>query len=38
MHIVFITNPEGKRQLGIAGYRWENNIEMYVTEIGCDDD
>ena len=27
--------PEGKRHLGRARCRWENNIEMDLREVGC---
>jgi hypothetical protein len=30
-------HPEGKRLLGRAVRRWENNIKVYVTQIWCDD-
>jgi hypothetical protein len=26
--------PRGKRQLGRRRHRWENNIKMFLTEIG----
>ena len=28
--------PEGKRPLGRPRHRWEDNIKMYVKEVGCD--
>jgi hypothetical protein len=28
-------NPEGRRQLGRCRHRWEHNIEIGVTEVGC---
>ena len=28
--------PEGKRPLGRPRRRWENNIKMDLTEVGCD--
>jgi hypothetical protein len=27
--------PEGKRPLGIPRFRWEDNIEMGLQEVGC---
>jgi hypothetical protein len=27
--------PEGKRPLGRPKHRWENNIKMYLQEVGC---
>jgi hypothetical protein len=32
---VFVRIPERKKQLGIPGCRWENNIRMDVQEVGC---
>jgi hypothetical protein len=29
--------PEGKILLGSRRRRWENNIHMYVQEVGCED-
>jgi hypothetical protein len=29
-----VGEPEGKRQLGRATYRWENGIKMDLREIG----
>jgi hypothetical protein len=31
---VLVVEPEGKRPLGRRGHRWENNIKMYLQEIG----
>ena len=28
-------NPEGKRPLGRPRHRWEDNIKMYLSEVGC---
>jgi len=28
--------PEGNRLLGRPRHRWENNIKMYLQEVGCD--
>jgi hypothetical protein len=27
--------PEGKKPLGRPGRRWEDNIKMYLQEVGC---
>jgi hypothetical protein len=32
----WLGNPEVKRQLGRPRRRWEDNIEMYLREIGWD--
>ena len=32
---VFVGKPEGKRLLGRTGRRWEDNIKMYLEEMGC---
>jgi hypothetical protein len=29
-------NPEGKRPLGIFRRRWEDNIKLYLMEIGLE--
>jgi hypothetical protein len=31
---ISVGEPEGKRQLGRPGHRWEDNIRMNVREIG----
>jgi hypothetical protein len=31
---VLVGNPEGKRPLGRPRRRWEDEIRMYLTEIG----
>jgi hypothetical protein len=31
---VLVGKPEGKRPLGRPRHRWENNIKMYLREIG----
>ena len=31
----FVGKLEGKRQLGRARRRWENNIKMDLQEVGC---
>jgi hypothetical protein len=33
---VLVVIPEGKRQLGKPKRRWDNNIEMYLKEIGIE--
>jgi hypothetical protein len=32
---VFIEEPEGKRPLGRPRCRWEDNIKMYLQEVGA---
>jgi hypothetical protein len=32
---VLVGKPEGKRPLGIARRRWENNIKMDPQEVRC---
>jgi len=32
---VLVGKPEGKRPLGIAMRRWEDNINTYLQEVGC---
>jgi hypothetical protein len=31
---VLVGRPEGKRLLGRPRYRWEDNIKMYLQEVG----
>jgi hypothetical protein len=33
---VLVGRPEGKRPLGRPRRRWEDNIKMYLREIGVD--
>ena len=33
---VLVGKPEGKRPLGRPKCRWENNIKMYLQEVGWD--
>jgi hypothetical protein len=33
---VLVGRPEGKRPLGRYRRRWEDNIKMYLREIGID--
>jgi hypothetical protein len=30
-----VGRPEGKRPLGRPRLRWEDNIKMYLQEVGC---
>ena len=32
---VLVRKPEGKRPLGRLRHRWEDNIKMYLQEVGC---
>jgi hypothetical protein len=32
-----VGNPEGKRPLGKPVCRWEDNIKMDLSEVGCGD-
>jgi hypothetical protein len=32
-----VGNPEGKRPLGKPVCRWEDNIKMGLSEVGCGD-
>ena len=34
MHRVLVGKPEGKRLLGRSRRRWEDNINMYLQEVG----
>ena len=34
MHKVLVGKPEGKRTLGRPRRRWEDNIKMYIQEMG----
>jgi hypothetical protein len=33
---VLVGKPEGKRRLGRPRRKWENNVIMYLNEIGCE--
>jgi hypothetical protein len=35
MYRVLLGKPEGKRPLGRSRFRWEDNIEMDLQEVGC---
>ena len=32
---ILLGKPEGKRPLGRARYRWEDNLKMDLQEVGC---
>jgi len=32
---VLVGKPEGKRPFGRPRHRWEDNIKMYLHEVGC---
>ena len=32
---VLVGKPEGKRPLGRSRHVWENNIKIYLQEVGC---
>jgi len=32
---VLVGKREGKRPLGRPRHRWEDNIKMYLQEVGC---
>jgi hypothetical protein len=34
-HSVLVRKRDGKRPLGRPGGRWEDNIMMYLQEVGC---
>ena len=34
---VLVEKPEGKKPLGRPKHRWEENIMMYLQEVGCGD-
>ena len=34
VHKVLVGKPEGKRPLGRPRHRWEDNIKMYLQEVG----
>jgi hypothetical protein len=35
LYRVLVEKPEGKRPLGRTRRRWENDIKMYLQEVGC---
>jgi hypothetical protein len=36
VYIILVGRPEGKRLLGRPRRRWEDNIKLYLREIGFD--
>jgi hypothetical protein len=32
---ILVGKPEGKRPFGRTRHRWEDNIKMYLQEVGC---
>jgi hypothetical protein len=36
-YMLLVGKPEGKRPVGRPRRRWVDNINMDLTEIGCDD-
>ena len=34
VHRVLVGKPDGKRPLGRPRHRWEDNIKMYLQEVG----
>jgi len=35
LYRVLVGKPDGKRPLGRPRHRWEDNIKMYLEEVGC---
>jgi hypothetical protein len=35
LYRVLVEKPEGKRPLGRPRRRWEDNIKIYLQEVGC---
>jgi hypothetical protein len=35
-HRVLMGKPERKRPFGRPMFRWEDNIKMYLQEVGCE--
>ena len=33
---ILVGKPEGKRPLGRPRRRWEDNIKIYLQEVGCE--
>jgi hypothetical protein len=33
---VLVGKPEGKRPLGKARHKWEDNIKMDLQDVGCE--
>jgi len=36
MYRVLVEKPEGRRPLGRPRHRWEDNIKIYLLEVGCE--
>jgi len=34
---ILVGKPQGKKSLGRPRHRWEDNIKMYLQEVGCGD-
>jgi hypothetical protein len=32
---ILVGKPDGKRPMGRPRLRWEDNIKMYLQEVGC---
>ena len=37
-YIILVGKPEGNRPLGRPRLRWEDNIEMDLKQMGCDEE
>jgi hypothetical protein len=35
VYSVLVGKPEGKRPLGRPRRRWEDNVRIYLQEVGC---
>jgi hypothetical protein len=35
-YMILVGKPEGKRPLGRPRRRWEDNIKIYLQEVGCE--
>ena len=35
VHRILVGTPDGKRPLGRPRHRWEDNIKMYLQDVGC---
>jgi hypothetical protein len=35
VYMGLVEKPEGKRPLGRSRRRWEDNIKIYLQELGC---
>ena len=36
VYTILVGKPKGKRPFGRPRCRWEDNIEMYLQEVGCE--